>query len=329
MNFLVTSPVPPPSSSQESLELEEIEHPEAEDEDDDEDDLIVLSQRPLGYNPKHDRRTANGTRSLRRRPFLIFDKTESKGYKQLKSKFQPEKTATVSRYHPGDGFSGREARPNGSNLLTRAGKQSITSFHVGVLDLTQSEPTPVKRKRGVRNATLDDNSFVSAPKKKTRRPLAPKDPNQQPKPAMVGPDRVKKTISVIHRACEIETHPTAQGAAVTHAKETQVQKAVTKPSPPHPNTTHQSTSADDDDEVDMIVIERSDDVDGTRDATLPHHGRPTKEGQVSFGSHVSVTPPQQRRIRAQSVSPESPARRAAGSKEEVPSGRVLRRVNTQ
>lgn len=326
--FLVTSPVSPPTFSQASLESED-GNPGAETEDDDEDDLIILSQRPLGYNPKHDRRTANGTRSLRRRPFLIFGKTESKGYKQLKSIPQTEKRPTTFRYQPGDGFSGREARPNGSNLLTRAGKQSITTFHVGVLDLTQSEPPPIKKRRGSRRASLDDNSFASVSKKKARRPLAPMDPNQQSKPATVGSDQAKKGTSAVHETRERNAAATIQGGAVAKNKETQIWDAIPKPRPLHPDTTRRNILNDDDDEVDMIVIERSDDITGNRDPTVPHQRRPPGEGQDSFGSHVSVTPPQQLRIRAQSVSPESPARRAAGNEKGVPSGRVFRRVNTQ
>ncbi|KAK4126533.1 hypothetical protein N657DRAFT_593031, partial [Parathielavia appendiculata] len=173
---LVTSPVTPASHSQTSPASEESDVSDAEEDED--DDFLILSGQAFANNTKHDRRTGNGMRSLRRRPFLIFDKTESKGYKQLKNEPRPAKTPPVSRYQPGDGFSGREAKPNGSTLLVRTGKLSIARPHVGILDLTQSEPALTKKKRNIRKANLDDNSFMAAPKKKTRRPLQPKDPNQ-------------------------------------------------------------------------------------------------------------------------------------------------------
>jgi hypothetical protein len=194
----------------------ESEDPEADDEDD--DDLIVLSQRPLGYNPKHDRRTGNGTRSLRRRPYLIFDNTEAKGYKQLKNTSILNKTPQTPRYQPGDGFSGREAKPNGSNLLTRSGKQSITSPHVGILDLTQSEPPVAKKKRNTRRANLDDNSFVTATKK-VRRPLQAKDANQQPKATVKPPAQVKKSSSALGVTENARKGPGTPGARSGHIKE--------------------------------------------------------------------------------------------------------------
>jgi hypothetical protein len=243
-----------------SPDSEESEVPEAEE--DDEDDIIILSQRPLGSTPKHDRRTGNRTRSLRRRPFLIFDKTEAKGYKQLKNKPQPAKTSPVSRYRPGDGFSSREARPNGSNLLTRAGKLSITGPHVGILDLTQSDPAPVKQKRGIRRATLDDNSFISAPKKKPRRPLHAKDPNQQPKPATTAPAvaLVKKSSSVLGAAEKVRLQSSAQGPEAGQIGEKPTQDAATGDNSSHPETTRQiPPDNDDDNEVDMLIVERSDD----------------------------------------------------------------------
>ncbi|KAK4236259.1 hypothetical protein C8A03DRAFT_17071, partial [Achaetomium macrosporum] len=164
-------------SSWPSDSTEQSEVSGADDEDDD-DDLIILSQQPCDHAPKHLNHTLNRRRTLRRHPFLMFDKTEQKGYKQLKDKPQHNKTPP-SRYQPGDGFSGGEAKPNGANLLTRHGKLSFAGPHVGILDLTQSDPSPPKPKRNVRRANLEDNSFVPALKKQARRPLEPKDPNLQ------------------------------------------------------------------------------------------------------------------------------------------------------
>jgi hypothetical protein len=367
---------------------EEPEDPEAENDDD--DDLIVLSQRPLGYNPKHDRRTGNGTRSLRRRPYLIFDKTEAKGYKQLKNTPHLNKTPQTPRYRPGDGFSGREAKPNGSNLLTRSGKQSITTPHVGILDLTQSEPPVAKKKRNIRRANLDDNSFVTAPKK-VRRPLQAKDANQQPKATVKPPAQVKKSSSVLGVAENARNGPGTSGARSEHTKDNahtkegehtkegghidnqarpvvakgnertqdsrgtqdnehtkgsghvnegghtdenghttnQVRPLVAKDSHPPPNTIQEMAS--DDDEVDMIIIERSDDSQHNPCATLKSHGIITAgEDQNSCETHVSESPPRHLRIRARSESPESPPPGADASGPALGvSQRVFRRVNTQ
>jgi hypothetical protein len=322
----VTSPVSPSSHSQSTPDSEEPEAPEAEE--DDEDDIIILSQRPLGSAPKHDRRTGNGTRSLRRRPFLIFDKTEAKGYKQLKNKPQPANTLTALRYQPGDGFSGREAKPNGSNLLTRAGKLSVTGHHVGILDLTQSDPALAKKKRNIRRANLDDNSFVSAPKKKARRPLQPKDPNQQLKPAMTAPTLMKKSSSVINAAEKDQIQLPARGPETGHAVEKPVQVAAVRDNSLRPNTTRQMPP--DDDEVDMLIIQRSDDVHENPSTTAHGHGMAAEEGQDSCGTHVTDSPQRKLRIRARSVSPDSPSCRTADVGEEPEKWeRVFRRFNTQ
>ncbi len=327
MTLLVTSPVPPPGSSHESCESEESEGPE-EDDDDDDDDIIILSQRPLGYNPKHDRRTGNGTRSLRRRPFLIFDKTESKGYKQLKNKPQAEKPPTASRFQPGDGFSGREARPNGSNLLTRTGKQSITSPHVGILDLTQSEPPLVKKKRRILRAGINDNSFLSVSKKKARRPLEPKDPNQQRRPSTSAPAAVKKSNSAPNTADKTKTEPTAQVTGPT--TDNRIQNIILQIWDSHANMAQKAPPGQEDD-VDMILVERSDDIHENPDTASPHPSRSGVGEQDSCETHISVTPPQMR-IRGRSVSHESPTRwgKVDGELElpgKIPE-RVFRRVKT-
>jgi hypothetical protein len=327
-----------------SPDSEESEVPEAEE--DDEDDIIILSQRPLGSTPKHDRRTGNGTRSLRRRPFLIFDMTEAKGYRQLKNKPQPAKTSLVSRYRPGDGFSGREARPNGSNLLTRAGKLSITNPHVGILDLTQSAPVPVKQKRSIRRANLDENSFISAPKKKPRRPLHAKDPNQQLKPATTAPAQtlVKKSSSVLGAADTAPLQPLAHGPEAGHTRKKPARDAAIGDNSPRPETTRQIPPDNDDDnevdmliiersddnEVDMLIIERSDDIHEYPDTTSNSHGIAPEEGQDSCVTHVTDSPQQQLRIRVGSVSPETPPCRSLDVTDGPPlAPRLFRRFNTQ
>ncbi len=315
------------------------------DDEEEDDELIILSQRPLGYQPRHERRTANGTRSLRRRPFLIFDKMEARGYKQLKNSPQHERTPTASRYQPGDGFSGREAKPNGSNLLTRTGKQAVTSSHVGILDLTQTDPTPAAKKRHIRRANLNDNSFAPAPTKKARRPLEPKDANRQLRPMAETRIKMEKNNSPLSAVVETRARPTVQWESLKHAQDNQVQIVVPKGTVPEnifceniaPEDGHshvninQDFDPDDEDEVDMIIVERSDDFpeDPDPDTTLQHDGEVGAEGQDSYGTHVSITPLQQLRIRAHSVSPESPSRRREVGGDFVSVERPFRRVNTQ
>ncbi|AEO55111.1 hypothetical protein MYCTH_2029593, partial [Thermothelomyces thermophilus ATCC 42464] len=224
---LVTSPVSPPRHIRTTPSFSEQD--ESDPKDETEDDLVFLAQRPLNYNLKHDRRTGNGTRSLRRRPFLIFDRIEAKGYKQLEKIPQVGKADPSLRYQPGDGFSGREAKPNGSNLLARNGKMTFTSPHVGILDLTQSELPAAERKRAACRAHRDDNSFVPAPKKKVRRVLGPKDPNQQAKPTMGLADPAKKSASTLDEVASTKAereiisersgHVQASGHAIEHQHE--------------------------------------------------------------------------------------------------------------
>lgn len=322
----------------------------------------MLSQRPLGSRLKHDRRTGNGTRSLRRRPFLIFDKTEAKGYKQLKHSPQVKKTAPELRYQPGDGFSGREAKPNGLNLLTRSGKQAIvTNPHVGILDLTQSDPKPPKQKRSVRRAGFEDNSFAPAPKK-ARRPLAPKDPNLQLKPQDANPPpkpknsnqrpstptpkasvQVKKSSSALAAPDTSKTAPPAQqpaqqpaqhpGAEQTKPDEPPQDPATNNTLPPAtiPQQIPPAAEAGDNDEVDMIIA-KSDDIDPDNPSTTSKvPGIQAEEGQDSCETHVTDSPPRcQLRVRARSVSPESPERRDTAWKElRALRPRVFRRVWTQ
>lgn len=143
-------------------------------------------------------------RSLRRRPHLIFNKTEAKGYKQLNLDDEPDvaKSAPTPRlkYKFGDGFSGREAKPNGSNRLTRSGKQSITSPHVGILDLTQAMTQTPRQKRKAQVANADDNSFLWAPKKKSRTSLQPIDLNWQAGSSLMSLATMKRTTSALGEA---------------------------------------------------------------------------------------------------------------------------------
>ncbi|AEO66676.1 uncharacterized protein THITE_2025306, partial [Thermothielavioides terrestris NRRL 8126] len=177
---IFTSSISSPTRSRASWDSEESEDHEIKEseEEDDDDDAIILSQRPLERAQKQANRALYPTKSLRRRPFLIFDKTGPKGYKQLQDRPRPKATSKTSRYQPGDGFSGREARPSGSSLLTKNGMMSITGPHLGILDLTQSEPPSSKKKTSARRRNLEDNSFAPPPKK-LRRPLQAKDPNEQ------------------------------------------------------------------------------------------------------------------------------------------------------
>lgn len=321
---LVISPVSPQKRSQTSSDIETPEPPGPEDEDD--DDLAVLSQRPLGSYLRHDRRTANGTRSLRRRPFLIFDKTEAKGYKQLKNNPQVQKTPMARRYRPGDGFSGREAKPNRSNFLTRNGKQTITSPHVGILDLTRAEPRPVKRKQSVRRANISsDNSFAPAPKKKARRPLEPKDPNQQPMSTTIAPVQEKKSSSALGAADKNRTASATQETGAGHTKTSQARHPPTDElAVPHSNMAQQIAS---DGEVDMIVVRSDEAQDDSFAAPEPH--RPLEEGQESCLTHVTDSSPHQLKIRPRSVSPESRVERDVAGRRPQLSGRAFRRANTQ
>jgi hypothetical protein len=351
INAAVVCPSSPTRYSQVSSDSEEPEDPEVEENDVDE--LTLISQRPLGSIPKHDRRTGNGTRSLRRRPFLIFDKTESKGYKQLKISPQVEEAPPALRYQPGDGFSGREAKPNGSNLLTWSGKQAITNPHVGILDLTQSEPRPAKQKRSIRRAGFEDNSFAPEPKKKkARRPLAPKDPNQQPRPkdpnqqskspgpkhqpisATKSPSHVKENSPALATpdAPKTATRPTQQPeTGDTKPEQQPPQDPITENPQPHPTTAQQIPPKDNNDEVDMIIA-KSDDIDSEDPCTaLKAHDTRGDEGQDSCETHVTDSPPHwQLRVRARSVSREAPEKPDAAGKEPRALGpRVFRRVWTQ
>ncbi|KAH6856419.1 hypothetical protein B0I37DRAFT_443095 [Chaetomium sp. MPI-CAGE-AT-0009] len=268
------------------------------------DDPFVLSKRPPGCTPKHDRRTGNGMRSLRRRPHLIFSRTEAKGYKQLNLSDDQDaaKSAPIprSKYRFGDGFSGREAKPNGSNLLTRSGKQSITTPHVGILDLTQSMTQIPARKRKTRTVDTDYNSFGFAPKKKSRGPLQPKDPNRQTKPNPVIPTKVKRTTSAaLGEAGKAGEEPSApetqprQPKEDGHIKKSQAQPIAAKDCRFHLDiprwdrtiddndgeVTGKATSNNDDDEVDLLIVR---DIHNTREfvAVVAEHSCETNSPEI-------------------------------------------------
>ncbi|KAL2130675.1 hypothetical protein VTI74DRAFT_6088 [Chaetomium olivicolor] len=325
----ITSPVSPPSSPL-AFGLEGSE----EDEESD-DELAILSPRPPQRAPKHDRRTFNSTRTLRRRPYLIFDKTQAKGFKQLKNNPQPRKTTPASRYQPGDGFSGREAKPNGSVLLTRNGKQLATGSHVGILDLTQSEPAPHKHKRRVRQANMDDNSFVTTPKKKARRALEPKDPNQQPQQAMGHPTQVKMSNSELEGIADnARVEPAPQVGARRPTTEKHAEDDTAKDNNTFPNAAEESNTqfnghTDGDTSVDMTVIQGRDDVLDELNQVQLLQDMPEVEDQESCQTHVTDTPPHQLRLGASSVSPASAPECSATAGEAGPSRRSFRRVYTQ
>lgn len=237
-------------------------------------------------------------------------------YKKLKPNPLPSKTPPSARSRPGDGFSSREAKPNGLNLLTRNGKPFIAGPQVGMLDLTQSAP-PQKQKRSFRKANFEDNSFASTThtKKKTRRPLEPGDPNHPAKPA-----QVKNSSSVLLAA------PNTREEVVASEKETQlVMETETEPQGWH-NAAGEPLSNDGDDEVDMIAIERSDEVQ-PNPSTMSKRRDSLEQGQDRMGTHVSDSPWQQ--LRAGSASPALSPERNNASATPGPPQRAFRRSKTQ
>lgn len=284
-------------------------------------------------------------RSLRRRPHLIFNKTEAKGYKQLNLNDEPDaaKSAPTPRFKFkfGDGFSGREAKPNGSNLLTRSGKQSITSPHVGILDLTQPMTQTPRRKRKAQVTNADDNSFISASKKKSRGPLQPKDPHRQAKPNPMAPATVRRSGPVLGEASKAGEEPSApepqpkQLEDNAHVKQPQIQATTPKDSWSHlcippwnptinrdNKTAGEGTLEDgDDDEVGLLIVPDT----YTTSLILPaDESKPEEDGCETC---ISETPTHAVRMRARSVSPGSPLQLDVAG-EHQPSGREFRRVKT-
>jgi hypothetical protein len=276
----------------------------------------------------------------------MFNKTEAKGYKQLNLNDEPDaamKSVSTPRlkYIFGDGFSGREAKPNGSNLLTRGGKQSITSPHVGILDLTQSTTQTPERKRKSQVATPDDNSFISASKKKSRGPLQPKDANRQVKPNPMTPATVKRTTPALGeagKAGEATLAPELQPKQPEengHNVQPQVQATSPKdsrfclyipPWNPTINRDDKTTGKDksdngDEDEVDLLIVPDT----CTTSLILPEDE--SKPEGDSCETHISETPTRPVRMRAKSVSLQSPVQLDVVG-EQQPSERVFRRVKT-
>lgn len=280
---------------------QEAEILEVDDEED--EDPVTLSQSVDRAGP-----TSDQTAGLRRRPFLIFNKIKQRGYKKLTPKPTPKTTLLTSKGQPGDGFSGREVRPNGLNLLTRAGKQFATSPHIGILDLTQSESPTTKPKRSRRKANLDDNSFVSAPKKRAR---------------------IAEKSSLVPKA-PIETETTepvtyekeAQHSQKNHAQDDAPEKdgpGKTSQQANAPTTAPQAI-------LDTVTIERSDDVHDDPDR-ISRRTFVVEEGRDSCETHISETPPRQ--PRARSASPAAFPQQDPGAASGRPSPRVFRRFNTQ
>ncbi|KXX83404.1 hypothetical protein MMYC01_200146 [Madurella mycetomatis] len=269
--------------------------------------------------------------SLRRRPFLIFDKIQSKGYKDVKRK-APVKTPPPSQYRPGDGFSGREAKTIGVNLLTRNGKQVVWGPPIGVLDLTQSVPH-VKQKRSSHRAGWDDNSFAPAHKTKKSRHSKPKTAEEDVNPpshAVPLATRSTQTDNSVlreitsgtrakrvpHRKDELHVKTTHSGA------NTQTRGDRSKRSFPQrtfdDNTYGGSHGTD--------TVAKSDYIWGSSDqhAGIAVERRDMSEkGFDSWPTHISDTPPHQ--LRAKSVPSESSDRQNHPRQ----SARVFRRFNTQ
>lgn len=291
---------------------------EVEDEDD--DDPITLSQ---SLNCAE--RTSDQTAVLRRCPFLIFDQIQSKGYKKLKHTSPPKTTLPLSKPQPGDGFSGREAKPNGLNLLMRNGKQqAVTSPHLGILDLTQSEP-PTKQKRSLRKANLDDNSFSSVPRKKIRR--RPETKDAPANAAKMAQPTVKESSSALKANPNTTTAKLAvqenetQNERGTHTKDNATGRDVPPNTSPQEKVPSDGLQAN----LDTAITRRSDEV--PKEAGKPSRCLDTvEEGQDSCETHVSDTPPRQ--LRASSASSAASPRRDANVVTGV-SQRVFRRFYTQ
>jgi hypothetical protein len=111
------------------------------------------------------------------------------------------------------------------------------------------------------------------------------------------------------------------------------QDPITENPQPGPTTAQQAPPKNDNDEVDMIIA-KSDDIDPENTSTaLKAYDAQGDEGQDqdSCETHVTDSPPRwQLRVRARSVSLESPERRdAAGKEPRALAPRVFRRVWTQ
>ncbi|KAL1839784.1 hypothetical protein VTJ49DRAFT_1158 [Mycothermus thermophilus] len=329
-----------------SVEDEESsESPEEPSDDsiDDDDELSLSPRRPSTASTKHDHLTANGMRSLRKRPFLVSNRIEAKGFKQLKSESKNAKTPPASRHKLGDGFTGPEAKPNGANLLRKNGKLVTGPTHLGMLDLTQASSTEKGRKRSSKRAGLDDNSFtpVAAKKKKVRRPLAPKDANQFMSAAEVKVRNPTASQIVIPATLPASPQPVAPRHDASAACKPQPQDAITEENQPvpkqaaseanspqlPPETVQQTTSnkGTQEDEVDLIVIPRSDEIEGGM-AKITKPEDVSDGGQISDETHVTDTPQRGCKPRAKSTAGEMGPGQAIADIRQSPVGR--RRAKT-
>ncbi|KAL2024036.1 hypothetical protein VTK56DRAFT_271 [Thermocarpiscus australiensis] len=254
------------------------------------------------------------------------------GYKKLKHNPLLKKTPPISRYQPGDGFAGREAKPIGLNLLTRNVKPSIAGPHVGMLDLTQSAPLPTKQKRSLRKAQLDDNAFAPAPKKKAaRRPetrIADEVSGCQPNTEMPGQHEVEMgSAARTTTAGDAEGESAARKEGTRHVEIGNAQNNFRRRTEPHPSVPEKTAlAAGFQTDLNGVIIERSDELLDESGRIIQRGPLPEKE-QDSCGTHVSDTPP--RRLRANSASSAPSPRRDPPNATLQPRERIFRRVNTQ
>lgn len=298
---------------------------------DDNDEYINHPNPASQYNTRKERRIVRQRTSLRRRPFLIFDKTQPKGYKNVKKK-AAIKVPPPSQYRPGDGFSGREAKPIGVNLLTRNGKQFVAGPPIGVLDLTQSAPH-VKQKRSFQGGIRDDNSFAPVPETKKSRHSKSKPaedeiraPSHQAPPAARRAQMnnvVLREISGNTRARLVPHKMDGLSVKTSHSgTDAQTRGILPRKYPSQDtfaNNTHAGPHGTDTVDKNGCIRETS-----SQHAVSTAENRDTpEEGHDSWPTRISDTPPPQ--LRAKSVPPESPGRKYSSQ----PSERVFRRFNTQ
>jgi hypothetical protein len=240
----------------------------------------------------------------------------------VKNKAPPD-TPPLSQYRLGDGFSGREAKPIGLNLLTRSGKQIMQGLPIGVLDLTQSAQQP-RQKRRVDRADRDDNSFTSVPKMKKSRRSEPHFTKQaSPGQALPAARSTNAGVAVLTPISEnIRSNSVAR-----------------KPGQPHNESLPREKNG-------PLKTISTDAAHGQGDATLtdapgdisPNQGRQhatdvsrqvnehytQNELPESWGTHISETSPRQLRT---SPAPSEPSPWQADALEKS-SKRVLRRFHT-
>lgn len=319
--FLVTSPISPSSRSA-SCQSDDAEVLEVEDDD---EDPLTLSQ-PLQHNSTSNKQSPNQKNTFRRRPFLLFDKLKDNGYKKLKQNTSPRKNPFLFEYQLGDGFSGREAKANGSKLLTRNGKTAVNGPHLGILDLTQSEPA-AQQKRTRRRANLD-NSFLPAAKRRAVRGPEAKTPRQPDIPANTAQPKVKISSSVLEAAAKTITAPaTVQTQQEHHTLDSDTDGKLSRPLIPQAKAPISVLQPP----IGTTIIQRSDDIQGKHDRVLKLHGITAKEaGHPSSDPQISDTPSSRLRASSES-SAASLTRRVSANTDSKTRGppRALRRFNTQ